>query len=142
MKMPDKAKDKMYMLYAMVMIAEGMCLDTKQMNAYDALCRMRTKTNGSEEHGELSESIYEFYKALGYSDITLLPHLLYVISKEAKKLKALFLSISPVSDFANNEEAKEIEKVALSSYLNIKIIRLIEKTNIDLLNLSKNAIQN
>ena len=136
-KAPQKFKDKMYMLYAMVMIAEGLCLDTKQMGAYDALCEMRLKVNGSEEHGDLSDHMYEIYKQLGYSDITLLPHLLYFISAEAKKLKEIFLSVSPLSDFTNEKEAKIIKSVALDYFINFEIVKLIQNTNINILNSSK-----
>lgn len=134
MVVPQKLKDKIYMLYSMVMIAEGLCLDTKQMEAYESLCKMRKETKGSEEHGILSERIEVYYNELGYAKITLLYPLLYVIAKEAKKVKANFLSLSPVSTFINENEARHIEEVALKNFLNMGIVKEIDAKNHFILN--------
>lgn len=133
--LPQKLKDRMYIIYSMAIIAEGMALDTKQMEAHEYLCALREKTNGVEAHGDLADKIEIYYQRIKVAKIALYPALLYVIVKDYKKFKAMVLSKYPVSNLTNDSEIKEIENITKKYFINYDIVHDIEQMNIDILNL-------
>ncbi len=133
--MPQKLKDKMYMIYSMAIIAEGLALDTKQMEAHTYLCALREKTNGVEAHGDLADKIEIYYQRAKVAKIALYPCLLYLIVKEYKKFKEMVLSQYPVSNITNDFEIKAIYDITKKYFINYDIVRDIEKMNIEILNL-------
>ena len=137
LKMPQRLKDKMYMIYSMAIIAEGLSLDTKQTEAHQYLCALRQKTNGVEAHGELADNIETYYQRLKVANIALYPCLLYLIVKEYKKFKEMVLSNYPLSKLTNDIEIKAIEEITKKYFINFDIVRQIEATNIEILNLKQ-----